>query len=58
MGIFGRGRGKGRKTLLQYHRLYEFERAFDKYLIGECDSEYLAARAKLMLQAGIPERLR
>ena len=58
MGIFGSGRGKGRKTLLQYHRLYQFEETWDRYLRGEVTAEYVSTRARAMLRCGLPERLK
>jgi hypothetical protein len=59
MGILtGVKKGHGRKVLLQYHRLYEFERVFDSYLAGETDAEHVKERATAMLQVGLPGRLK
>jgi hypothetical protein len=51
-------RGRGRKVLLQYHRLYEFERVFSDYVAGRTTADHVRVRAKLMLEAGLPRRLK
>ncbi len=56
MGIIS-GKGRARQGALQLHRLYEFEKAFNEYLIGRCPASMVKARAEKMLQVGLP-RLR
>jgi len=47
--------GQGRKRLMQMHRLLEFQRAFDGYLAGRVSMAYVTARAKKMLEIGLPK---
>ncbi len=53
-GQFAGARGRGRLRLLQCHRLVEFERVFSLYLEGKTDAGHVKARAKAMLEAGLP----
>ncbi len=46
--------GPVRHTLLQLHRLEEFSVAFDKYLAGEVPASLVKARARKMLEVGLP----
>ena len=36
------------------HRLLEFEKAFDAYLEGKVNADFVRERAKKMLQIGLP----
>ena len=51
-------KGRLRLKRLRIHRLLEFQRAFDLYLEGMADADYVKARAKKMLEVGLPRRLR
>jgi hypothetical protein len=51
------GKGKGRYAALRLHRLAEFERVFSLYLEGKTTAAHVTARARAMLEAGLP-RLR
>jgi hypothetical protein len=56
MGILtGVRKGRGRVKLLQYHRLYEFEAIFSRYLEGKATASEVKRRADLMLKIGLPE---
>ena len=45
---------RARLNLLRMHRLLQFEQTFDKYLAGEVPASYVTARAKAMLEIGLP----
>lgn len=47
-------RGKSRRTLMQLHRLIEFEKAFDAYLAGRVGPKFLKFRAQKLLAIGLP----
>lgn len=49
---------RARVKLLQLHRLLQFEEAFSSYLEGTATASHVALRAKKMLQAGLPQRLK
>ena len=49
---------RARLTLLRMHRLLEFQTAFDDYLAGRCSASHVSMRAKKMLDAGLPSRLK
>jgi hypothetical protein len=51
-------RGRGRRVLLRYHRLFEFERVFSDYIEGKTTADHVRQRAKLMLEAGLPRKLK
>jgi len=46
--------GRGRRRLIQIHRLLEFEAAFDSYLAGKVSADFVKQRAKKMLEIGLP----
>ncbi len=46
---------KAAKYLLQVHRLMVFEKVWDEYLTGRATAEQVRLRAKLMIEAGLPE---
>lgn len=48
-------KGKARTQLLRLHRLLEFEKAFTAYLEGKATSDHVTARAKKMLEIGLPK---
>ena len=50
--------GRARLTLLRMHRLLEFQAAFDEYLAGRCPAAHVTDRARKMLAAGLPSRLK
>lgn len=58
IGIATGVHGRAKLRLLQCHRLLVFESTFDAYLRGECSAERVRYRAKLMLQAGLPDFVR
>lgn len=41
--------------MLRLHRLAEFERVFSLYLEGKVPASLVAARAKKMLEVGLPK---
>jgi len=47
-------RGRARIRLLRLHRLIEFERVFSLYLEGKASADHVRARAKKMLEVGVP----
>lgn len=47
-------RGRSRKSVVQMHRLLEFEKVFDLYLEGKATSRQVEERAKKMLESGLP----
>ena len=55
MGIATGIKGRDRLKVIQLHRLLEFERAFTLYLEGKVSSVYVTARAKKMLEVGLPK---
>lgn len=48
-------KGTPRLQLLRLHRLLEFQRVFDDYLVGNASAEDVRERAKKMLACGLPE---
>ena len=55
MGILtGNRHSGGRQGALQLHRLYEFEKAFNEYLVGRCPASRVKNRAEKMSQVGLP----
>ena len=46
MAIVPRIRGAKRRRLIAQHRLYEFEKAFDRYRTGEATAEHVALRGR------------
>jgi hypothetical protein len=59
MGLLtGIKKGRGRVKLLQYHRLYEFERTFTAYLEGQATAAEVKRRADLMLKIGLPHEIK
>lgn len=54
MGIATGAKGGGRYSLLKLHRLLEFERVFTLYLQGKTSAAHVTARAKKMLEVGLP----
>ena len=55
--MFSHLHGQARKQALRLHRLMMFEESFDAYLAGKVPGTVVTARAKKMLQSGLP-RLR
>ena len=47
-------RGGARFRLVKLHRLLEFERVFTAYLEGKTSADHVTARAKEMLEVGVP----
>ena len=47
-------KGRARLQILRLHRLLEFERVFTLYLEGKTSADYVTARAKKMLDVGLP----
>ena len=54
MNIATGSRDRGKLRLMQLHRLLEFERSFTLYLEGKVSAARVAARAKKMLEVGLP----
>jgi len=52
--LFAGVRGTARLNLLRLHRLMEFERIFSEYLEGKATATQVKARAKKMLEIGLP----
>lgn len=52
--LFNGLRGKARITALRLHRLAEFDRIFSLYLDGKATTAEVEARAKKMLEVGLP----
>lgn len=50
--------GSMRLYLLRLHRLLEFERTFNDYLIGRATAEDVKRRGKLMIKTGLPMSLK
>ena len=45
---------RARLQILRLHRLLEFERVFTLYLEGKTGADHVTARAKKMLEVGLP----
>ena len=54
MGIATGFHGKGKLEVIKLHRLVEFERVFSLYLEGKTTAAHVQARAKAMLEVGLP----
>lgn len=54
MGIVTGVKGGARLQILRLHRLLEFEKAFSAYLEGKTSAAHVMARAKKMLEVGLP----
>jgi len=54
MGIATGIKGLARLKVIQLHRLLQFEEAFTLYLEGKVSSVYVTAKAKKMLEVGLP----
>ena len=54
MNIATGSRDRGKLRLMQLHRLLEFEKSFTLYLEGKVSAARVAARAKKMLEVGLP----
>jgi hypothetical protein len=55
MGVISDNRhGRAKQGSLQLHRLYEFKQVFNLYLEGQTTVAHVTARARVMLQAGLP----
>ena len=50
-------RGEERLGMIRMHRLAMFQLAFEKYLDGECSSEYLEERVRKCLEVGFVKHL-
>lgn len=46
MAVIPRSRGRKRRQLVAQHRLYEFERVFDRYRDGKTSAEHVASRGR------------
>ena len=46
MGIIPHIKGRKRWRLVAQHRLYEFERVFDRYRDGKTSAEHVASRGR------------
>lgn len=53
-GIATGTHGRAKLRLMQCHRLVMFQQAFDLYLSGGCSAAYVTARARKMLDIGLP----
>ncbi|MDD5702929.1 MAG: hypothetical protein PHU23_12870 [Dehalococcoidales bacterium] len=49
--------GPIRLRIIKYHRLYQFILAFDAYLAGRCAAKVVKARARKMLEIGLPDEI-
>ena len=47
-------KGEARLQVIRLHRLLEFERVFTLYLEGKTGADHVTARAKKMLEVGLP----
>jgi hypothetical protein len=54
MGVATGFHGKGKLEVIKLHRLVEFERVFSLYLEGKTTAAHVQARAKAMLEVGLP----
>ena len=47
-------KGEAKLQVIRLHRLLEFERVFTLYLEGKTNADHVTARAKKMLEVGLP----
>ena len=48
-------KGRVKLQIVRIHRLLEFEKAFNRYLAGDCSADFVTYRARKMLEVGLPQ---